>query len=356
MDHEQAMQAAIDRVANTMGDYSRANAAPVFNTQLGRMALQFKKFGQKTYYLLGKTALQSFTGENKVENMKAFAGLMATHGLLAGALGLPLEAIHGGMLAAQLIGVSPYNYGDFEQAIRGIAARNLGPGWGEIATRGLPRYMGVDVSSRFSLADLIFPLGDPKSLKPADLLTYAAKAFGGAPLSLILEYPGAIQKLMQGDVVGASGTLVPIKLYSDAVQGYQRASVGRQTAGGRQIMTPYTPAEQAIKTIGFAPAREAETMEAYGAQYGDLQAFNAQRGKLIQNMATAQPSDIASSWKKIIEWNAGQPPAAQIQMRDVEQARHRRERETGRENLRGGLRTNERSAHIREQSAYYNIQ
>ena len=51
--HEAAMHYAYSTAMNTMGDYSSWNAAPVFNTALGRPVLQFRKFGQKTYYLLG---------------------------------------------------------------------------------------------------------------------------------------------------------------------------------------------------------------------------------------------------------------------------------------------------------------
>jgi len=51
--HEAAMQYAYTKAHDTMGDYSSWNAAPVFNTTIGRPLLQFKKFPQKTYALLG---------------------------------------------------------------------------------------------------------------------------------------------------------------------------------------------------------------------------------------------------------------------------------------------------------------
>lgn len=351
--HEAAKQAAIDRVVNTMGDYSQWNAPPIFKHPLGRLALQFKKFAQKTYYLLGKTALSAFRGDP--EAMKAFAGLMATHGLLAGALGLPLEAIHAGMLAANLTGITSNNYSDFEQWMRKTAATNLGTGFGEIATRGLPRYLGVDVSSRFSLADLVFPLGDPKSLKQDDLLAYAAKAFGGAPLSLIAEYPKGVQALMNGDFVEASRILVPIKLYSDSVTAYQRASVGRQTVSGREKMSPYTPGEAVTRSLGFAPAREAEAMEAYNAQYGDQQAFKQQRSALMNAYVNGKGVDKANALRSINEWNAKQPPAAKITPGEAERAVIRRQREEHDDKFKGGLRTNKRDEHIRKDATYYNL-
>jgi hypothetical protein len=358
LDHEAAKQAAIDRTVNTMGDYSQWNASPIFKHPLGRLALQFKKFAQKTYYLLGKTALQAFRGDP--EGMKAFAGLMATHGLLAGALGLPLEAIHVGMLAAQLTGITSNNYGDFEQWMRKKAteagqAMGVGTGFGEISMRGLPRYLGVDVSSRFSLADLVFPLGDPKSLKQDDLLAYAAKAFGGAPLSLLAEYPAGVKALLDGDFANASRVLVPIKAYSDAMTAYQRASVGRQTVGGREKMSPYTPGEAVTRSLGFAPAREAEAMEAYNAQYGDQQAFKKQRSTLMNNYVNGKGVDKANALKAINEWNAKQPPAAKITPGEAERAVIRRQREEHDEKFKGGLRTTKRDEFIRQDASYYNL-
>ena len=349
--HEQAMRSAIDTTVNTMGDYSKVNAPPVFNHPVGRLALQFKKFGQKTYYLLGKTAYAALRGDT--DAMKAFAGLMATHGLLAGALGLPLEAVHAGMLAAQLTGASQNNYGDFEQWVRGVAARNLGTGWGEIATRGIPRYLGVDVSSRFSLADLVFPLGDPTSLKTNDLLAYAAKAFGGAPVSLLAEYPHGVQALMSGDYAEAARVLVPIKVFADSMTAYQRASVGRQTASGREKMSPYTPSEAVIRSIGFAPRREAETMEAYGAQFGDQQRLKQDRTKLTNGWVNAKPEEKATAWRNIMEWNAQQPPAAKITMAEVQRSALRRLVEAKNEHVKGGIRTTKRDEFVRQQAQYY---
>ena len=352
--HAEAMRAAIDTTVNTMGDYSKINAPPIFNHPVGRLALQFKKFGQKTYYLLGKTAYAALKGDT--EAMKSFAGLMATHGLLAGALGLPLEAVHAGMLAAQLTGISQNNYGDFEQWARGVAARNIGTGWGEISMRGLPRYLGVDVSSRFSLADLIFPLGDPTSLKTNDLLAYAAKAFGGAPVSLLAEYPHGVQALMSGDYAEAARVLVPLKVFADSMTAYQRASVGRQTTSGREKMSPYTPAEAIIRSIGFAPRREAETMEAYGAQFGDQQRFKQDRTKLTNGWVNAKPEDKATAWRNIMEWNATQPPAAKILPAEVFRQQLRRQVEAKGEKVKGGLRTTKRDEFVRSQAGYYDTQ
>lgn len=97
-------------------------------------------------------------------------------------------------------------------------------------------------------------------------------------------------------------------------------------------------------------------MEAYSAQYGDQQRFKADRSKLTNSWVTAKPDDKATAWRSIIEWNAKQPPAAKITMAEIERMRLRRAAEAGKENMRGGLRTSKRDAHIREGASYYNDQ
>ncbi len=352
-DHAKAVDYAIRTVHDTMGDYSGWNSAPAFKHPVGRLALQFKKYAQKTYYLLGKTALAAFKGDP--EAMKAFAGVMATHALLAGGLGLPLEVIKAGFLAANLLGATSSSYGDFEQWVRQQAAGMLGAGGGEIATRGLPRYLGVDLSSRVGLENLILPFGDPKSLKTDDLLAYGAKAFAGAPFSMLAEYPHGIQALWKGDVVEAARVLLPIKLFADSMQAYQRATVGKQTPSGRQSLEPYSPGEALTKVLGFTPGREAETGEMRAAIQGDQRKLQSNRTQLISQWVTARPADKAAMWRQIQEYNRGLPSSAQITMRQLTDAQQRRTREDQNSDFAHGYKTSKRDRFLRDEERTYNV-
>jgi hypothetical protein len=352
-DHAKATDFALRTVHDTMGDYSGWNAAPAFKHPVGRLALQFKKYSQKTYFLLGKTALQAFKGDRGA--MKAFAGVMATHGLLAGALGLPLEAIKAGFLAANLLGATQSQYGDFEQWVRQQAAGMFGAAGGEIATRGLPRYLGVDLSNRIGLENLILPFGDPKSMKTDDLLAYGAKAFAGAPISMLAEYPHGIQALWQGDVVEAARVLLPIKLFADSLQAYQRATVGKQTPSGRQSLEPYSPAEAITKVLGFTPGREAETGEMRAAVQGDQRRLSGDRSKLISKWVMATPAEKAAMWRQIQTYNQGLPASAQIKMSELTNAQQRRAREDRNADFAHGYKTSKRDRFLRDEERTYNL-
>lgn len=352
-DHAAAMKFAREKVIDTMGDYAGWNAAPIFNHPIGRLALQFKKYAQKTYFLLGKTAGAALRGDK--EAMKAFAGIMATHVSVAGMLGMPLEPIKAGFIAANLMGLTNSNYSDFEQWAREIAAKNLGVGGGQIVTRGLPRYLGVDLSSRMGLESLIFPMGEPKSRKPDDLLAYAAKAFAGAPIGMIMEYPSGVQAIWEGKVAEGLEKLVPLKMWADSLQAYRKFEEGKRTPTGRETMSPYSGSEVVRKVMGFTPGREAEEGELRGAMMGDQRRQREDRSKLVSRWVMATPAEKSAMWRQIQSWNDSQPEAARIKLKELTSAQQRREREKKDANNEFGIRTSSREQHIREGAQYYNV-
>lgn len=352
-DHAKAKAYAQEIVHDTMGDYSSWNASPIFNHGLGRLALQFKKYAQKTYFLLGKTVAASLRGDK--EAMKAFAGIMATHATLAGTLGLPLEVIKVGFIAANLLGVTNSGYDDFERWTRELAASALGAEGGQILTRGLPRYLGVDLSGRFGLESMIFPMGEPKSYKPEDLILYAGKAFAGAPISLLAEYPSGVKALWEGDIPLALEKLVPLKMFADSMQAYQKFEKGKQTPSGRETLAPYSAGEAATKVLGFTPGREAETGEMRGSLMGQQRQEREERTKLEARWISASKDEKSAMWRQINQWNQSQPKAAQITMKELTDLQQRRAKETKNTNNEFGFRTSARDQHIREGVQYYNV-
>jgi hypothetical protein len=352
-DHDAAVEFARKKVVDTMGDYAGWNAAPIFNHPLGRLALQFKKYAQKTYYLLGKTALASFRGDR--EAMKAFAGLMATHFTVAGSLGLPLEAVKVAFLAANLTGMTNTNYGDFEEWVRKQAASVFGVGGGQIVTRGVPRYLGVDLANRMSFADLALPMGEPKSMKADDLLAYGAKAFSGAPIGMVLEWQKGVTALWEGDIAEATQKLVPIKMFADSVQAYQRMTEGKKSPSGRETLAPYSGGEAALKVLGFTPGRDAETGEMRAAVSRSQRQFKEERTQLTTKWVTATPAEKSAMWQRVQRWNEGQPREAQITMKELTAALQRRKGESTSRDHEFGLRTTKRDRHLRGEAEVYNV-
>ena len=351
--HEKAMEYAVEQVHDTMKDYASWNAPPIFNHPVGRLALQFKKYAQGTYYLLGKTAIASFKGDKQA--MKTFAYLMATHMVTAGALGMPLEPIRLGLMAAGLLGITDKTYEDFEQGVRAGGANVLGVEGGQIFTRGLARWAGIDLASRVSFNSLLTSGQDPKSMKPDDLWAWIAKNFAGAPASLLIDGVQGFQALGKGDIVEASRLLVPLKIWADSVQAYQWNTEGKKSASGRQQMDPVSFGDALIKVAGFTPGNVAERNEKTFAIKGDQRQFKKARDQLSNDWINASPDEKMAMWREIEKWNAGQPANAKIKMNDLMNQKRRRDQEKFSDDRANGMNLSKRDRHLLSSNDYYNV-
>lgn len=300
-DHAAALRYSHDIVHDTMGNYSASNAAPIFNTNVGRVALQFKKFAQKTYYLLGKIMGNAIRGDK--EAMKQFAGLMFTHAMVAGALGLPLEPIKVALLTSNALGASPYNYDDFEHLVRSTAAGLFGVRGGEMVTRGVPRALGVDVSERMSMASLL-TFGQPKTNKAQDMKAWLFDTMAGAPVGTALNGILGTQDLVAGRFGDASDKLIPIKAVRDARRAVAGLMGPKTDSRGRETFDAFTPAEAAIQAIGFQPSSRARGYEAKRAAYNAIGDQKAEQQKLVDKWVNAAPADKATAFKAVQRYNA----------------------------------------------------
>lgn len=350
-DHAKSLEYARDAVDITMGNYSMSNAAPVFNSSLGALALQFKKFAQKTYYLVGKTLGAAIKGDREAQ--KQFAGLMFTHAVMAGALGLPLEPIKAALTISNVLGISGFTYGDFEQAVRTTFANLLGKQVGEAFSRGLPRLIGIDLS-RMSLADLMV-FGAPHSTKMVDLKSWLFDTMAGAPVGEILQQIQGAQALANGDVRGAAEKMIPLKFARDINQAVSRFVAPQQNKFGKETMSNYTLGEAGLRAIGIKPGREAELQEMRSAVGGDTFSYNQQRADLIRAWVSADPSNRAKQMIAISKFNSGKPSAAQISSGDLAKAKQSSTKSKANETDSYGLRFSKRDAYLKPGIDLYNV-
>lgn len=349
--HEAALAYARDTVDVTMGNYAASNASPIFNSPIGAAALQFKKFAQKTYYLLGTTARESLKGNREAQ--KQFAGLMFTHAVVAGVLGLPLEPIKVALLVSNALGLTSYTYQDFEELVRSTAKNMIGATAGEALTRGIPRLAGIDVSSRMSLADLL-TFSTPRSNSAADMKSWLFDTMAGAPAGLILQQIAGMQELSQGNFAKAAEKMIPIKAARDinqAVSGYISPKTNKF---GRQTMGTYTPYEAGLRAIGFKPAREAEAQEQRSAVGGDVYKYNQDRQQLIRDWVNAPEENRAKQMIAIQKFNYGLPTASQISRVDLRNAEKSRKTEERKGTNVNGMRFSKRTEFLKDELGTYN--
>jgi hypothetical protein len=322
--HEAAMHYAYTTAHETMGDYSSWNAAPIFNSKFGRAALQFKKFGHKTYYLLGNVMGGALRGDPQA--MKQFAGLMVTHGLVAGVMGLPTEPFKVALMAANMVGATGFTPDDYEYAVRQLAARLAGQKGGEIISKGLYRGLGIEVSGRMGL-DTLLTHGAPKSQKDADIKSFLFDTMAGAPAGYLLDQVKAAQALMKGDVATAIEKASPLRTIGDIAKAVSGAAGPKLGPSGKVTQEQFGVRDTLIRGLGFQPSSVAE----YGAQRGTIaresKRLSADRSELINAWIDASGAKKVAMQRAVQEFNAGRPKNEQITQKDLTSAARRRESE-----------------------------
>jgi hypothetical protein len=327
-DHAKAVRYAQETVNNTQGQYSSTNAAPAFNHPLLKLSLQFKKFGQMMYHLLGQQigkALRNESPGDRAEALKTLAMLTTTHVAMAGALGLPTEPFKYLLMGLHAVIPGIPGWDDVENWERGAAANAFGKTGGELFSKGLPRALGIDLSSRVGLDSLV-AFGEPKSEKKNDVWAYGAQLVAGAPGSLIADWISGINALGHGDVGKAAELMVPMKFASDAIKAYRMSTEGKKTDAGRSLAKPYSFGEAAARVAGFTPAREAEEGAKSAAFRSQTSQAKATRDGLVNGWVSARPADKAKAYRDVQQFNKTAPVKERIQMKDLTSASKRRDK------------------------------
>ena len=314
--HEAAVRYSQDAVSNTQFNYSPANAPAIFNHPLAKLALQFKKYGQGMYQLIGTQigrAIRNESPGDRAKAVKTLAGIAATHMAAAGALGLPTEPFKYLVMGTSF--ATGVTWQDAENKIREAAAELFGKTGGEVATRGLPRLLNVDMS-RMGL-DSVTSFGEPQTMKENDVLAWMFKSLSGPVASLIGDWTKGASKLANGEFVKGAELIVPMKGAADSIRAYRQATEGKKSATGRETMSAYTPSETALRALGFGSGREAEIGAARGAYYNASNAQKERRAELITAAAQAKGGDKVKAMTAIAKFNQSVPEQARIKPKDI---------------------------------------
>jgi hypothetical protein len=330
-DQARAIQFAHDTINRTQFNYSHTNAAPWMASPLGRVAFQFKKYGVGMYQLLGEQMGMAIRNENPGDRAKAIRTLsytLAMHGLMAGAMGLPVEPLKMAVLAANTLGVTDWTWKDVEAAEREALVDLFGKGAGELIARGAPHALGIDLSSRVGLDTLLGPFGEPRSDAPADIKAFLLDNMAGAPVGLLGDWYKGASHLAAGEFERAAEKMIPLKVVSDSLKAYRQMTEGTVSlTSGKQVMSPYSVREAATRAFGFAPARESESFERSGIYYKRQQAQEDARTQFQKEWTSATPAAKGRIWREVVKWNKGVAPEARLTIKDMRSYQKRLERD-----------------------------
>lgn len=358
-DHEKAMVYAQDAVNNTQFNSSRTNMPPIFQNPYLRMPLQFKSYAQGAFHMVGQQFGRAYRGEkrgDRYQALKTLAFVAATHGMMAGVLGLPgLEALKIGLMIFNGLGWTDFKYSDFEKMVRRKANELLGKETGEAVTRGVTRMIpggfAVDTSSRLNFPGLTF--GEPRSNKENDVKAFLLDTAFGAPAGLIGDYVKGMGEISKGEYAKAAELMIPVKFVADGLRAVRQGMEGKKNESGRETLSPYSTQEATVRALGFTPAREAEESEKRGAVGGAIARYNQERQKLIADWVS-NPNNRGKAMIAIQKFNRDKPKDAQIDMKDLRTSEKRRKTEEKNGTMVDGLRTSKRNRYLTEDTDIYN--
>jgi len=295
-----------DRIlTETHGDYGRFNAPRMFNTSVGKVALQFRKFQliQLSYYA---KMLRSagFTTQEQRAATKALAYSLLHTAAFAGLRGLPGFAA-AQFLAAALLGDEDKEY-DLAAEIEGAIGDK---DWARLVMRGAPTLGGLDLSGSVGAGNAlsVMPFSNADLSTPSGQFEAFGQLVGGAGGGMVVRGLDGLGLMKNGDWYKGLEMLMP-KGLSSAMQAYRIADEGMTRRNGDVILPPKDVSELETfwKALSFTTPGMSETYEKR-QRFQDTKDRFTERASKIKNAYaraardrdTGAMQDARESWSKL---------------------------------------------------------
>lgn len=277
--------------------------------QAGPLVFQFHQFATKLFEKVAYETSNGFTARNhetkalnetpeqttardarnaasSAASRKFMYGHLAAVTFLAGSLGLP-AAGWSAAAATQLSGLFNGGEGyDVQAHYRDFLTDVVGKDVGEILARGVPRYLGLDMSDLGdnSIMPMQRLLEDHRNFKDAST-SYLGQAWGNTP-NLLVNAITAMQKIRDGRIGEAAVGFMPTAV-RNAAKAYRLSEYGYLNGKGEQM--PLKPsALDVVKTaMGFTPGEQAEEEDRSTAIQNAKEDRTQHAGRIKQQLAIA---------------------------------------------------------------------
>lgn len=325
---------------DTQLDYSRHNRPATFNRPVVGSMLQFRLYQQGIYFQFAHNIGQMFshdtTPAEKAQARRVVTNLFATHAAMAGIDGLgPVSFMAKAALVIALRGMGDDKdkWLTDDDLIRAALDPKLGKGGTNVLLRGLPTVVGLDVSDRMGIPDLmntkyarVSERDDPQTAAEKYLVLAM-----GAPAGTAIHLGSGVAAAFHGDVDGAARLLLPTGLRNFYKTGAMVAN-GLVDKDG-DVFKPASELSWPDITqtmLGLQPAGIQEAYRSRSAAFGVKGRVGAVRSELIQAYRTASPEDRAAVQAKIDAYNETVPVGFSIKPKELTASvKSKAERESG---------------------------
>lgn len=307
--HKQAIEQAIDATYEGHFSYASSNRPRIMQGDWARVFLLFKQYGQNMVYTLSRNAYLSAKGDKQA--MKTLAGMLALHGTFAGILGLPLVSTL--LSAASMLGGDDDEPWDAEIALRNYLAELLGDDASEVISKGLPRALGMDLSSRVGLDSLILPRMQEglEGQRAGESFTAAMTGpVAGIGVNAIAGFSDIQKAVTPNEYLIGTEKLLP-KAFRDLMKTYRLAAYGNVDKTGIEIVPQenISLSDVGQQALGFRSGKIAQAQEGKSAIYKMDKEIGSKRQRLMNRYAKAyMAGDVVAAdeaWQDIKRFNAG---------------------------------------------------
>lgn len=304
-------QAALDYadriLTETHGDYTNFNAPRVFNTPIGRVALQFRKFQLIQLSFYAKLIRDAFTNPaERAVAMKSLTYALGHTAIFAGVMGLPGYAAVAWLINAMLSddGEKYDLTGELRKAIGDETVANL-------ILRGAPTLVGADLSGKVGAGNMlsIMPFSNADLTTPGGVAQAAGEVLMGAAGGMAVRMMDGVGLMGRGDWYRGLELLVP-KGLGDAMKAYRISQEGMTTRRGDVILpaNEVSAVESAFQALGFQPVEQSTTYERRERVRTQDQAFQDRSNRIKNDYAKAVRQGDAdgkeaarTAWKQLQE-------------------------------------------------------
>jgi hypothetical protein len=352
--HADAVNYAEQVLSDTHGNYDRFSAPRAFNSKLGKVMLQFRKFQlvQLTFY--AKRLRDAYQGNDRKVALRTLAFSLAHTGTMAGAMGMPGYAAVAWLLG--MLGGDDDEKFDLTYELRKLIGDE------DVATfllRGAPTLAGADLSGKIGAGNMLslLPFSNADITTPSGVAETAGMALGGASLGLAARMLDGMGLMMKGDWYKGIERTMP-KGISDAMAAYRMANDGMTRRNGDVILQAedINEVETIIKALGFAPVEQSVVYERRDRAFKNDEHLRDRSTRIKNDYIKAVKdndgqarADAIAAWTKLqakrSEGGYSVQPMSELVKAPMEQAK----RERG---MVGGVQTNRNNqGYVREMTA-----
>jgi len=293
---EQYADQVTEMVYDGHGNYAASNRPRYMRGDVAKVMTQFKIYSQMMTYTLYRNAYLAAKGDKVA--IKTLGGLMGTHFIMAGVMGLPFP------VTAALYGIaSAFDDDDDrtgEASFRLGLSEVLGKDLGELVAKGPMDYLtGLSIAGKTGINDLWYR--DPKEgAEGDDLAWHVTQQIAGPVLGIGVQAARGLSIMGEGDYERGAETMMP-KAVKDLMKTYRQASEGERTRKGDVIIDDVSAWNLAAQAMGFSSAAMSKAYDAREYIKGKEDRIEGERSKLLSDYILARKSGDADEMNDVME-------------------------------------------------------